>query len=131
MSVTPFYAALFGLMFVGLSFRTLRIRKRLRIPIGDGGQPLLHRAMRVHSNFAEYVPVALLLIYFLEVETRSVWSPHVLCLALLIGRISHAYGVSQLRENYRFRVFGMALTLGAIISAALGLLGSYARSLGA
>ncbi len=131
MSITAFYAGVFGLMLVLLSLRTVQLRRRLRIPIGDGDHPLLQRSMRVHSNFAEYVPIALLLTYFLETGAQSVVRIHILCIALLIGRIAHAYGVSQLQENYRFRVVGMVLTLGVIISASLGLLGSYVRSLGA
>jgi uncharacterized membrane protein YecN with MAPEG domain len=131
MSTTALYAPVFGLMFVALSLRTVRLRRQLRIPVGDGDYPLLRRAMRVHANFSEYVPIALLLIYFLETQTHSALSPHILCVALLIGRVSHAWGVSQLKENYRFRVFGMFLTLGVIISASLGLLSSYVRSLGA
>jgi uncharacterized membrane protein YecN with MAPEG domain len=64
------------------------------VAIGHGGEPILERAIRVHSNFAEYVPFSLLLIYLLENATRTaVWS-HILCIALVIGRVSHAYGVS-------------------------------------
>jgi uncharacterized membrane protein YecN with MAPEG domain len=50
---------------------------------------------------------------------------HVLAASLLVGRTSHAYGVSQLKENYRYRVFGMAMTLTALIIASLYLLYSY------
>ncbi len=66
MLVTPIYAAVLALVFVGLSVRTIRLRRRARIAVGDGGDPRLARAMRVHTNFAEYVPLALLLIYFAE-----------------------------------------------------------------
>jgi uncharacterized membrane protein YecN with MAPEG domain len=38
---------------------------------------------------------------------------------LLIGRVLHAFGISQAEENYRFRVAGMALTFVALISGAL------------
>jgi uncharacterized membrane protein YecN with MAPEG domain len=38
----------------------------MHIAIGDAGNPEMLRAMRVHSNFAEYVPLSLLLIYFVE-----------------------------------------------------------------
>ena len=125
MHITPFYAALSGLIFVGLSFRTLLLRRKLQIAIGDGGQSSLMRAARVHSNFAEYVPLALILIYFLEIKTSSYLWVHVLCSALIIGRILHAYGVSQVDEDYRFRVAGMVLTLTAIISASVRLIISY------
>jgi len=123
--VTPAYAAFLALIFVGLSVRTLRLRRRLRVAIGDGDDATLARAMRVHANFAEYVPIALLLIYLLETASGPRLLIHALCLALAVGRISHAYGVSQVREDYRFRVAGMTLTFMAIVSAALGLLYGY------
>ena len=120
--ITPLYAALFALVFVALSVRTLLLRRRFKVAIGTRQQPLLARAARAHANFAEYVPLALLLIYFLEIQTGSRLWVHSLCVALFIGRLCHAYGVSQLEEDFRFRVFGMAMTFTALISAALRLL---------
>lgn len=120
--ITPFYAALLALLFLLLSYRTVRLRRKLRVAIGDGHKPELQRAMRVHANFAEYVPFALLLIYFFEVQTASSFWTHVLCVSLLAGRTVHAYGVSQMREDFRFRVTGMFLTLTVIASASLALL---------
>ena len=122
MLITPLYAAILGLLFVVLTFRTLRLRRNLKIALGDGEQPVLTRAIRVHSNFAEYVPISLLLIFFLELETGAGFWVHLLCVALVIGRSIHAYGVSQVEENYRLRVTGMALTMGVIIAASLQLL---------
>ncbi len=52
MHVTFFYAALFGLMFVALSVRTLRLRAKLGIAIGDAGSTQMLRAIRP-SNFAD------------------------------------------------------------------------------
>ena len=130
MLITPFYAAVFALVFVALSIRVIVVRRRISVGIGDGDEPLLARAIRVQGNFAEYVPFALLLIFFLESQTAAVVIVHVLCVALLIGRLLHAYGVSQPTENYRFRVTGMALTFTVILSAAFRLMWSYAAALG-
>jgi uncharacterized membrane protein YecN with MAPEG domain len=122
MSVTPAYAAVFALVFVALSVRTLRLRHRLKIAIGHGDQAVLERAARAHANFAEYVPLTLILVFFLESMTgRPVWI-HALCLTLLVGRVVHAYGVSQVREDYRFRVTGMALTFTTLVSSAIAIL---------
>ena len=123
--ITPFYAAFIALIFVVLSVRTLLLRRRLGIAIGTGSDLKLTRAMRVHSNFAEYVPIALILVYFLEVVTDTALWIHVLCVSLIVGRLLHAYGVSHVEENYRFRVAGMILTLGCIISASTRLIVSY------
>jgi len=122
MRATPIYAALLALIFVVLSVRTIGLRWRLRVGVGDGGDKVLMRAMRVHANFAEYVPIALLLIYFLEIHTRFLLLVHGLGIALIVGRLLHAYGVSQVHEKLIFRQVGMALTFGVIITAALTLL---------
>ena len=127
MNTLPLYAALLALLFVALSIRTLGLRRRLRIGIGDAGNEHMLRAMRVHSNFAEYVPLTLFLIYLAEVQGAHALFIHALGLCLLTGRLSHAYGVSQANENYTFRVFGMAMTFTSLISASAYLLFSYSR----
>lgn len=122
MTVTPLYAAILGLVFVALSLQTIRLRRRHRVALGDGDQTPLRRAMRVHANFAEYVPLALLLMFFVERGGGSALRMHILGVALLAGRLLHAWGVSQVRENFRYRTAGMVLTFSVIISACLFLL---------
>jgi uncharacterized protein len=56
----------------------------------------------------------------------NVWI-HFVCIALLVGRISHAYGVSQVQEKFIYRVIGMALTFMVIISTSVRLLIGYAQ----
>jgi uncharacterized protein len=126
MPIVPFYAALLALMFVALSVRTLKMRRSLGIPIGDVGNEAMLRAMRAHANFAEYVPFALFLIYLIEQTGANAGFVQALCLSLLIGRISHAVGISRVKERLAFRVLGMALTLTPIISAAVRLMFIYA-----
>jgi MAPEG family len=48
-----------------------------------------------------------------------VWLIHLLCLVFLAGRAIHAYGVSQVQEDYRLRSTGMAITFGVIAVTAL------------
>jgi len=131
MRILPLYASLLALLFVALSVRTLRLRRSLKIAIGDSGNTTMLRAMRVHSNFAEYVPLSLMLIFIAESQAAHPYLIHALGLALLIGRVSHAYGVSQSKENYAFRVFGMAMTLTTIITCSAYLLVGYLAKLGA
>lgn len=125
--ITPFYAAILAFFFIALSVRTLRLRRALSIGLGDGGNEHMLRVTRVHANFAEYVPLTLVVVGFLEL--RGGWPAliHLLCTTLLAGRLSHAVGVSRLQEDHRFRVFGMAMTFTALGGAAAGLLLTYAR----
>jgi len=123
--VTPIYAAFLGLIFVFFSFRVIKQRFEHQVTIGDGEHPELLRTMRAHGNFAEYVPLALILIFLLETQTDQSVFIHLLGLALLVGRLVHAYGVSNTNEVIRFRKIGMVLTFLVIISSAIGILFSY------
>ncbi len=120
--VTGGYAAVLGLLYIALSVRTLRMRKNLQIAVGDGGSAEMLRAMRVHANFAEYTPIALLLIAMAELNGVNALIIHALGAALLLGRLSHAWGVRQMSETFFFRIFGMAMSLTTIAIAALLLL---------
>ena len=125
MYITPLYAAILVFLFIFLSVRTLRLRHKLQIPLGDAGDAQMLRAMRVHSNFAEYVPLTLLLMLMFEVVSTLTGPAHVFGISLMLGRLSHAYGVGQTSEDYRYRVFGMAMTLIALAGSAVGLLVIY------
>ncbi len=122
MKILPLYAALLAILFFILSARTGNLRRGLKIAVGDAGNITLLRAMRVHANFAEYVPISLLLVLMVEMQGASNWVVHALGASLLIGRIFHAYGVSQVRENLVFRVIGMALTVTTLLWSAAYLL---------
>lgn len=118
MRIVPLYAALLALLFIGLSIRVIRQRLRVRAAVGDAGDPALLRAMRVQANFAEYVPLTLLLLFFAELDGAPSALLHALGLALLAGRCSHALGVSQQRENLLYRRIGMGLSFGVMLVAA-------------
>ena len=110
------FRSVISVLYLGLSVRTLRLRRSLQIAVGDAGNKTLLRAMRVHANFAEYVPICLLLLYLAEAGGAATLLVHGLGAALLAGRCAHAWGVSQAKENYRFRIFGMAMTFMVLIA---------------
>ena len=118
MTILPVYAALLALLFVLLSIRTIRTRHSRKVALGHGDDPAMLRAMRVHANFAEYVPLALLLIYFVEASSQSPWLVHLLGSALLLGRVCHAFGMSRTPEHFRYRIAGMGLTFAVILVSA-------------
>lgn len=118
MNITSIYAALLALLFVGLSVRTVLLRRSLKIAIGDGGDKTMLRAIRVHSNFAEYVPFGLLLLYLAEIQGAPSAAVHGVGLCLTIGRLSHAYGVSQENRHFQYRVRGMYMTFAAFVLSA-------------
>ena len=121
--LTPIYAGVLTLMFVALSFRVIAGRRAAKARIGDGGDIVLKRRLRVHGNFAEYVPMALLLMLLLEIQGKPPLTIHIIGGLLIIGRILHAIGLGRQPDLMPMRVVGMLLTFAALIVGALANLG--------
>ena len=126
-TVVPIYAAIFAIMLIALSLRVAKTRGDVQIAIGDGGNIVLRRAIRVQGNFTEYVPMALILFTFVEMQGWPRWLVHGLCLVLLAARLLHAYGIAQEPEDIRLRATGMATTAVLLVAASVLLLYSAIR----
>ncbi len=113
--LTTSYACFLATLFLALSVQTIRVRRRSKVAIGSGGNPLLARASRAHANFAEYVPLALFLMALFEIRQGDPRAIHAAGLALSFGRISHGFGISREDEDFRFRIGGMAGTFTAYV----------------
>jgi uncharacterized membrane protein YecN with MAPEG domain len=125
MAVTPIYAGLLALFFLVLSWRVIQFRQR-GIALGDGGDPKMLRLIRGHANFAEYVPLSLLMMGFLEVGHTSIYVLHALGITLLVSRLLHGYALS-FTDGFRFgRSWGAGLTFAVLgVSAVLCLWQGY------
>ncbi len=120
--ITSIYASLLALMYVYLSIRVVKHRREHKVSIGDGGNALVARAIRVHANFIEYVPFCLILIYLVESHAAVPTFVHAMGMTLVVARLSHAYGISSEAADFRFRVGGMILTFSVLILTSLFLL---------
>lgn len=115
------FASLFALMFVGLSIAVIKKRRALKIATGTGGSQEMEYAIRAHGNFAEYVPLALILLAGAELNNSPAWVVIGIGALLLIGRLLHAHGflIATKDTHFKFRVSGMALTFTSLILLAI------------
>ncbi|WP_209597811.1 MAPEG family protein [Ruegeria sp. HKCCSP351] len=119
LAITPIYAALIAILYVALSVKVILQRRSDKISVGDGGSKLMIKAIRTHSNCAEYAPISLLLIAMVELQGAAGILVHLLGLMLLAGRLLHAYGFGRTPQIVILRQAGMSLTFLAILGAAL------------
>lgn len=124
MPITAFYASIVAALFLILSARTISRRRVAKVEIGtavrDGSDDReLLRRVRVHANCAEYAPIGLLLLGLAETLKAAPLLLHALGAALVVGRIIHAYALSQSPHILAMRVAGMVLTLNMIAAAAV------------
>ena len=113
--ITAFYASLLGLCYLYLSVAVISVRRREQISLGNGNNTELERLNRAHGNFAEYVPITLIMLACLESLSGISWVLHVGACALLFGRIAHAYGLRHHNGASWQRVAGMLLTFFAML----------------
>ena len=118
-AVTSLYAGLLAPLYLWLTFRVIRFRRAERVDMGTGESRLLERYVRAHANFAEYAPLSLLLLALLELGERPGWLLRLLGLALLAGRVAHAWSFSAAELRLRSRTAGMMLTITPIALLAL------------
>ena len=59
--LTALYGAVLALIIIALGINVTVHRVKLKVPLGDGGNPQMLRMIRLHANAAEYVPLAVLL----------------------------------------------------------------------
>lgn len=120
--ITLLFAALNVLLMLVLLVPIPRYRRSRKIGIGDGGDAVLARMIRVHGNFVEHAPLALLMLGLLELcGLPAIWLWGFGC-ALLLGRILHAVGLSR-SGGYSFgRFWGTVLTWLVFVLMALAAL---------
>lgn len=118
-TVTLLFASLHALLLMALVVPIVLHRRRHHIGLGDGGDAVLARRMRVQANFIEYVPLALLLLALLELSGLAkpwVWG---FGGVLLLGRVLHAVGLSGSAGTSKGRFYGTLLTWIDLVAMAV------------
>jgi uncharacterized membrane protein YecN with MAPEG domain len=123
--VTTLYAAVLALWVVVLLLRVVLLRWRSRAGEGDGGNRDLAKAIRVHANSIETLPIALLLMFGYELGGGSSDWLHACGILLVVGRLAHARGLSRTFGVSAGRIAGTTTVLVVIISLAALILAAH------
>ena len=118
MPITMHYAGALALVFLVLSVRVVQGRTgKGRPSLGDGGDKDMLRRIRGHANFAEYVPLILVMMALLESRGVSALALHGLGGSLLAARIAHGVTFAFLENSPLGRTFGATVTLLVLLVA--------------
>jgi uncharacterized membrane protein YecN with MAPEG domain len=118
--ITAIYASLLAILYIVLSYRVAQRRMRLKVGLGTGQNAELERAVRIHGNFGEYVPFALLLLALFEGGGGAAWAVHGAGAGLLIARVLHALGLTQSSGRSPGRFSGVLATWLIMLALAIG-----------
>jgi uncharacterized membrane protein YecN with MAPEG domain len=115
--ITALYGALNALFNIFLANEVSRMRKKHGVSIGQGEHPEMLVAIRVHSNNAEFVPLAIVLLLVAELCGGSKMLLHIAGGGLLAARVVHWIGMPRKAPNV-FRFSGVVITWVAIAGMA-------------
>ena len=123
LTIIPTYGAVLAILYLALTYAVIRGRYRLKLSLGDGGDELFNRTIRGHGNFAEYVPLSLLLLSCAEIGGAQALIIHLGGALLLMGRLLHGYDLALCEKNLIARRYGMIMTLASIVVGIASCLG--------
>jgi uncharacterized membrane protein YecN with MAPEG domain len=118
------YTALLGLLLIALSINVVLARGRYRVGFGAGTEQGMQQAVRVQANFAEYVPLAAVLLILSELSGMPIAAVHAAGILLVTSRLLHAWGLSHSPGRTFGRYYGTAGTWLVITGLSLWLLRS-------
>ena len=116
--ITALYTGLLALLLLVLALRVIRLRWKLRVGLGDGGDKTMSRAIRVHANATEHVPIALVLLLVAELNHADPALLHGCAIALVVARVLHAVGLGRSAGASWLRTAGTVGTFGVIVTLA-------------
>ncbi|MEO7915263.1 MAG: MAPEG family protein [Novosphingobium sp.] len=108
-----------------LTMRVGKARHQIGLSFGDGGNEMVARRMRAQLNFAEQVPLTLILIGVVELAGKGgVWLAP-LGAVFMLGRIAHGIGMDGAFKAGRpiGMLTGMVTQLTLVVVAVLTSLG--------
>ena len=116
--LTALTAGILIIMQVAMMLSVVMARRRNRQSLGDGGHQDLLVAIRRHGNFSENAALFVSGFALLEMTGGGGTGLAVMCAAFVLGRLSHAIGLSMKNTVNRFRVGGVFVT--AFVGVTLG-----------
>jgi uncharacterized membrane protein YecN with MAPEG domain len=118
LKLTAIYAAILTFVYVKLALNVINLRHQNKVSLGDGGREDLQQAIRSHGNFAEYVPLGLILLGCLEANHIH-WTIILLLGGLFTtGRLYYAKAFLEETPNMELREKGMKYTLWGLLALA-------------
>lgn len=125
---TALYALPLAFLGLVLWFRVSMVRARLKVSIGDAGDPVLHERIRQHGNFIEWTPWVVLLMALAEGNGAGALWLHAAGALLLAGRLIHPFGLKADNPAHPLRYVGNSASLlatltvlGCLLVTSLGL----------
>lgn len=117
LTISGIWFFVFSTFYVLLTLHVVRMRWVTKTGLGVGEDRRMIKAVRVHGNFAEYIPLVFIGIILMEVRgAGSTWL-HSLYTAAFLGRLLITIGITKTSNFSPYRFLGNLMTYIALLYA--------------
>ncbi|MGI9356731.1 MAG: MAPEG family protein [Rhizobiaceae bacterium] len=113
--ITAPYIALLAIYAIVFGAMVSIHRAKTGVSLAYGDDMTLLEKIRRHGNFAETVPLALLLMIAAELQGANGFWLHISGILLLVSRLIHPFGINHTKANAVARGIGSAGTTLAML----------------
>ncbi len=120
LAVSPIYLSILAILIIFLAYRVTRFRIGEKVALGDEkGSREMKCTIRAHANAVENVPLAMLLLIALELNSLNPLLLHIFGTVLVISRVAHAWGLTRIYGPSPGRFYGTLFTWLSIVLMAV------------
>jgi len=119
LAITGLYTSILALFLIYQAINIIKLRIKFQVGLGDGGEKPLTKAIRIHGNFTEYMPLALILLAIYEVNGGDQLYLHIFGITLVAGRVFHMMGLTKSMGTSLLRQIGMLSTFAVLFTLAI------------
>lgn len=77
LTITAIYGSFLALFLIVLALPVIKLRRSMKVGLGDGGHQSLRQAIRAHGNAAEFIPIFVILLAIFELNHASALALHI------------------------------------------------------
>ncbi len=119
LTITAIYGSFLALFLIVLALPVIKLRRSMKVGLGDGGHQSLRQAIRAHGNAAEFIPIFVILLAIFELNHASALALHIFGAVFLAARLAHAWGLYASIGVSIGRMIGVLGSFGCIIGLAI------------
>ena len=118
-AITALYASILALIVTALAINVTAHRAKLKVEVGDGGNPTMLRMIRIHGNAVEYIPIGIVLMALYELDGGRPLALHAAGIALIVGRLVYIGALWNSAKPGALRAVAVTLTWLTIAALAV------------
>ena len=113
--ITALYTAILILFMLFLAYKTSARRQEAKINFGTGDDKVMECRSRAFGNFIEFVPMMILLMGMLELQSVETWIVHLLGISIIVARVLHALGITDTLKTPNGRFWGATISYAILL----------------